>query len=215
MMIRFTLLDLNKEEYANRLDVSINQASKQAIIIPSEVNYNACAINLSDLGMTVDGPLMIASHILRYDYLWPEVRVKGGAYGCNASAKASTNEFVLSSYRDPNVANTYQVFKNAASYLANFKCDRKEFISYLIGAIGGFDQPASIASMISSEDYYYLLGITKEMREQLKKEMIHTTIKHVNSLSALFDKMASNGAFVTIGNETKIKQYSFDETKEL
>ena len=45
--------------------------------------------------------------------------------------------------------------------------------------------------------------------------MIHTTIKHVNSLSALFDKMASNGAFVTIGNETKIKEYSFDETKEL
>ena len=212
---QFALLDLNKDEYANCLEVSINQASKQAIVIPSEVNYNACVINLSDLAMTVNGPLMIASHILRYDYLWPEVRVKGGAYGCNASAKTSTNEFVLSSYRDPNVVKTYQVFANAASYLANFKCEKPEFISYLIGAIGSFDQPASIASMISSEDYYYLLGITKEMREQLKKEMIHTTIKDVNKVSALFEKMASNGAFVTIGNETKIKEYSFNETKEL
>ena len=51
------------------------------------------------------GSWLLASRLLSYDYLWNEVRVKGGAYGCGFST-ARPGSMGFYSFRDPRVDET-------------------------------------------------------------------------------------------------------------
>ena len=53
--------------------------------------------------------------ILGYDYLWQNVRVKGGAYGCMSSFSRDGSAYFVS-YRDPHLAQTIRTFEEAPDY---------------------------------------------------------------------------------------------------
>lgn len=208
-------LDLSQEKLTDSLTISECKEGPGALIIPSEVNYNAKAINLKDLGYIPNGKLAIASHIINYDYLWSEVRVKGGAYGCHISMTLS-GDVVLGSYRDPNVENTYEVYNAIADYLSNLEMSEEEFESYLIGAVGSYDQPLSNNSFIRNSDINILVGNTVEKRIARKKEMLETTLDDIKGLASLFKRLAQLSPYYTIGNEAKIKEYNhFNNIKSL
>ena len=197
-----------------KLNVTLESPSKEALVIPSGVSYNAMANNLESFNEKFSGKFIVLTQIVNYDYLWTEVRVKGGAYGCGLSIDRSNN-VCFGSYRDPNVTNTYDVFKNLSSYLKKFKPTNDEFRNYIIGALGGFDAPMSTPSFIDSGDNYYLLGQTKKEKMALKKSVINTKLKDLKALHTLFDSMVETSSEYTIGNETKIKEYPFDKVKSL
>lgn len=200
-------LDLREDEVKRLLSIDKTKSTNDALVIPSLVNYNAKGINLEDLGIKKTGKLNVLQHILNYDYLWPEIRVKGGAYGCTLMVGAC-DDVVFGSYRDPNVKNTYEVYDNVANYLENLEISEDEFKSYLIGAVGGYDQPASANSKIQTADFNYLRGVSDEMRILRKKEMLSTTIIDLKGFSDLFKKLAQIGRCYTIGNEEKINEYN-------
>jgi len=200
-------LSLNDEEVEYQLQVSFKDEIGDGIIIPSGVNNNVLAINLKNLGETISGKLYVVQHILNYDYLWPEVRVKGGAYGSNFQI-ASSEDIVFTSYCDPSVKNTYDVYQNVSSYLENFEATEEEFISYLIGTIAKFDKPASNFAQILIADGNLFRENTKELREKIKEEILSTTIEDVRAYAKLFKKVAQLAKVFTIGNETKIYEYN-------
>ena len=62
------------------------------------------------------------------------MRVKGGAYGCMCSFNRSGNAY-FTSYRDPNLLETYEIYKEAPDYVRSFEADERDMMKYIIGAI--------------------------------------------------------------------------------
>lgn len=199
-------LTLGEEKHEQILNVTYSTDDTNALIIPSGVNNNVKGINLKDLGEEITGSLYVVQHIINYDYLWPEVRVKGGAYGCSLSISIS-NDIVFGSFSDPNVSNTYKVYDEVAKYLENFDASIEEFKSYLIGTIAKIDPPSSVYSKISQADKNYLCDITIDRLEKLKEEILATDICQVRSYARLFKKIAQLSVLFTVGNEEKISEY--------
>ena len=200
-------LVLNNSDVSYQLSIDYSKNLCDGLIVPSGVNCNVKGVNLKDLGEELNGSLYVIQHILNYDYLWPEVRVKGGAYGCSLSLSIS-NDIIFGSFSDPNVVNTYQVYDDVATYLEEFDATKEEFNSYLIGTIAKIDPPASIYSKIVKSDKNLLCGITLERLEKLKEEILNTDIKTIRSYAPLFKKIAQLAILYTVGNEEKMNEYN-------
>lgn len=206
-------INLSTDKITPVLSVSYQKQLSQALVIPSGVNCNVKGLNLTDLSAELNGSLYVLQHIINYDWLWPEVRVKGGAYGCSLSLSLS-NDILFGSFSDPNVLNTYNVYDETSKYLKDFNPNIDEFNSYLIGTLSKIDPPQSIYSKIVTADKNFLCKITIERLESLKEEILHTTIKDINSYASLFQKIAQLSNFYTVGNEDKINEYSLITEKE-
>lgn len=208
-------IKLPRKEVVYQLDVNVSKKEDSALAIPSSVNYDAVATNLERFGLKRRGQDAVVAHIVNYDYLWSEVRVKGGAYGVGLRFLAN-NDVVYSSYRDPNVLSTYSAFEGIKDYLKNFKISKKEFNNYIIGAVGSFDTPVSTPSLINAIDLLYLNGKTKKDRIQFKKEMLHTKIEDMYAAADLFEKILKDRSNYTVGNKDKISEAKlFDKIENL
>lgn len=200
-------LNFDDEQLSPQLKASYPTEKYDALVIPSGVNNNVKGMNLNDLGLELNGSLYVIQHILNYDYLWPEVRVKGGAYGCSLSLSVS-NDILFGSFSDPNVENTYNVYDEVSKYLENFDPTTEEFNSYLIGTIAKIDPPASIYSKIATSDKNLLCNITLQRLEKVKSEILNTSVDTIKSYAPVFKKIAQLSHLFTVGNEEKINQYS-------
>lgn len=208
------LIELSGKKNEPVLKTLNAEKNAQALVVPSGVSYNALGNNLNNLGYQTSGKLSVLSHIVNYDYLWSEVRVKGGAYGVSLRSYLNS-DLCLGSYRDPNVKNTYEVYQNIATYLEQFKPSKEAFKTYVIGAAGTFDAPLPTPLFIDTWDRFYLINYSKKDRIKFLKEMIHTTVEDVRNYHELFVALAKENAKYTIGNSEKIKEYSFDKVENL
>lgn len=207
-------LKMPNKYFDSILDVSLNSIKSEALVVPSMVSYNAMSSSLENFNQKFNGSHLVLSHIVSYDYLWPEIRVKGGAYGANLVITRN-NDITFGTYRDPNVKNSYEAFKNIVNYLKNFKVTKKEFLTYIIGTLGGFDSPLSTPSTINVADVNYLRGYSKKDKIKLKKEVLKTTMNDIVSFATLFEKMFKKAKEFTVGEESKIKEYSFTVVNKL
>ena len=207
-------IKLPRKSYEKVLQVKLSEDNKNALVIPSGVSYNSLSSNLENIDASFNGSAVVLTQIVNYDYLWAEIRVKGGAYGCGLSI-SKNNNVSFGSYRDPNVKNSYDVFKNIVSYLQTFKPTKKEFESYVIGSMGNFDAPLSTPSLIDSWDVNYLANVTKKDKLALKKQVLKTKLSDVKAYASVFEKLIENSSEYTIGNVDKIKEYDFKNVKNL
>lgn len=198
---------LSDAEPSFKLHVLIEDNKGDGIVIPSGVSNNIMAINLKDLGEELDGKLYVAQQIINFDYLWPEIRVKGGAYGANFQLSSSL-DVLFTSYCDPNVENTYRVYEETANYLESLNASEEEFNSYLIGTMAKFDAPVSNFVKILIADNNLFRENTKERRELIKKQALSASLEDIKSYSKLFKKISQLAKIYTVGNEVKIKEYS-------
>lgn len=209
-------IKLEKYDSDDALNVELDLIKKNALVIPSEVNYDGIALDFSSVGYKLDGSFNVLSHIVSYDYLWSQVRVMGGAYGCSFTPSIRQNIAFMGSYRDPNVKNTYDVYNDLPKYLEDFNPTELEFKSYLIGAIGGLDQPVSNTVLINMCDKNLLLGISDESRIKIKKEMLDTTVGKLKALAPVFLKSLKNASIYAVGNKIAINASKlFNDIKEL
>ena len=196
------------------LKPDFKEPKKEALVVPSGVSYDVMATNLSEIEHIYSGKDVVLSHILSYDYLWNEVRVKGGAYGAGA-VLTKTNDAFFYSYRDPNVKNTYDVYRNVINYLDGFNPSKKEFANYVIGAVGGISNPISTVGLIDTWDINYLIGVTKKDKIKLKKEVLKTSLKDIKDYKKVFEYLNTKNSEYTIGEETKISEYPFNKVNKL
>lgn len=194
---------LNEEKFDDSLSVKLDDSKTNGITIPSQVNYNAIGLNIYDLGLKPTGQMVVLNHILRYDYLWNQIRVKGGAYGTAISINKA-GDLLLTTYRDPNVKRSYKIFKDVTKYLAKLNLSAEDLMDYVIGAVGKNDSPMSINSLVFTSDSNYLSGITKAELMERKRQMISTELKDLKQLQEIFAKLNNKNIF-TVGNENIMK----------
>lgn len=182
----------------------------------SQVNYVARCGNFKEEGLSYTGALKILKVILSYDYLWINLRVKGGAYGC-MSGFGRSGEGYFVSYRDPNLEETDKVYEGIVEYLENFQVDERDMTKYVIGTISALDTPLNPSGKGARGLSAYLSGVTNEMLQQERNEVLYAQTEDIRKLAGIVKAVLNTGSFCTIGNEEKIEACKelFVETKNL
>lgn len=192
------------------------KSTKQGLKNSAQIQYVACGGNFKDRGLSYTGVINVLKVILSYDYLWSEVRVKGGAYGCmNIISRNGDGCFV--SYRDPNLKETIEAFENCADYIAEFDEDDMALTKYIISAIGNLDTPLTPAARGFNSLSAYMSGITDEMVQREREQVIDATVEDIRKCSELIQGFMEDHTLCVVGNAGKIEENKelFDDTKTI
>ncbi len=176
---------------------------------PGQVQFVAMAGNFVKDGYAYHGAMNCLRPILSYGYLWQNVRVKGGAYGCSASFRRNGSS-ILASYRDPNLAATRDVYLGIPDYLEAFRADEKEMTKYVIGTISAMDTPLTPSMLGSVSLRFYLQGVTQEELDRTRREILEATDADIRALAPAVRAALDEGNLCVIGGTGKIS-----ESKEL
>ena len=189
---------------------------KEGFTSSSQVNFVCYAGNFSEKGLEYTGALKVLKTIMGYEYLWNEVRVKGGAYGC-MSAFGRNGDCYFVSYRDPNVKKTMNTFKNAANFVRNFEADEKRMTKFIIGTLSDMDIPLTPRTAGERSKIAYLSELTEEILQKERDEVLNCSEKDVKNLANYIDVFIGDESLVVIGNEEAVKKEedSFDIVKSL
>ena len=194
--------DVEDKQFNPVLEVK-NEGFKTA----SKVQYVATAANFKKAGLEYTGALNVLQIIFSYDYLWINVRVKGGAYGAMCDFTRSGLAF-MTSYRDPNLGETYQIYKNAADYVENFDCSDRDMVKYIIGTVAKMDAPLTPAMEGVFSFGCYISEITDEERQKSRDEVLSATQEKIRNLAPFVKVLSDSDVICAVGSEDKINESS-------
>ena len=182
----------------------------------SKVQYVCRAGNFRQEGLEYTGALRILKIILSYDYLWNNVRVKGGAYGC-MSGFGKTGDSYFASYRDPNLENTNEIFERTTEYLENFQADERDMTKYIIGTISDMDTPLNPYAKGNRSLTAYLTNLTFEDVQRERDQVLNAKDEDIRALKAYVQAVLRPDNLCVIGGEEKIEEQKqlFKEVKNL
>ena len=191
----------------------LNEGFKAAL----QVQYVARAGNYLKAGYKYTGAMKVLRTILSYDYLWQNVRVKGGAYGCMCGFSGVDGDVYFTSYRDPNLMSTNDVYEAIPEFIKDFTADERDITKSIIGTISTLDIPMTPQTEGARSLSMLLSGVTYEDLLKERNEIINVTQEDIRSLHELVQAVLKEGNICVIGNESKIEEDRelFKEVKNL
>ncbi len=182
----------------------------------SQVQYVASAGSFDLDVHPYTGSLQVLKTIMSYDYLWNNVRVTGGAYGAMCSFTREGYGY-FTSYRDPNLAETLEVYKGAADYISSFDVSDRDMTKYIIGTISSIDMPLDPSALGARSFSAYQSGITEDMALRERNQILETRQDTIRSLAPYVEEIMDKNVLCAIGNDRKIEENaeSFDKVKAL
>lgn len=208
--IAFLLKNLyvSKETVKERMLPKVHLEKKnEGFMDASQVQYVARAGNYARHGFSYHGALRILKVIMGYDYLWINVRVKGGAYGCMNSYMRNGDTYFVS-YRDPNLKKTDEIYDGIPQYLADFKADEREMTKYIIGTISDMDTPMNPSAKGARSMTAYLQGLDFADIQKERDQVIGATDEDIRGLKDLIASVLEEKNLCVIGNEDNLKSQS-------
>ena len=172
-----------------------------------QVQYVAQAGNFRKKGLEYTGALEILKVILSYDYLWINLRVKGGAYGCMSGFKRNGESFLVS-YRDPHLKRTLEVYQGVPDYIRAFEADEREMTKYIIGTISDMDTPMNPSAKGARSMTAYLQGLDFADIQKERDQVIGATDEDIRGLKDLIASVLEEKNLCVIGNEDNLKSQS-------
>ncbi|HQY90034.1 insulinase family protein [Caldilinea sp.] len=172
----------------------------EGLAIPAQVNYVGKGANLYSLGYTYHGSIHVINNFVRTNWLWDKVRAEGGAYGAFANFGKQSGVYSFLSYRDPNLANTLKVYDQTAELLRTVELSDDELTKNIIGAISdvdGYQLPDAkgYTSMVR-----HLLGETDESRQQMRDQILATTVDDFRKFGEVLAAMNEQARVVVMGS---------------
>ena len=181
------------------------RAKNEGILSSSRVQYVGKAANFLRLGFSYTGSMDVLETILRYDYFWTKIRVQGGAYGAFTQISRVGTLF-FSSYRDPNLKETLDVFDKTADYLASFDVSDREMVKFIIGTISTLDVPLTPQLKGSVAQDRFFRQLTDADRQKTRDEILATRQEDIRALAAVVDACMKENILCVFGNEEKLKE---------
>ena len=175
----------------------------EAFVIPSDICFAARACDPRRLGIDVTGAWAVAANALSYDYLWNEIRVKGGAYGCGFRA-AGERQTAFYTYRDPAVDPSIERVERAGAWLGSFEPDEAAFEGFIVSCVSGMDAPVKPYALTKRRNTTYLAGLDPHAREERRAQMLAATPGELRSLGADVTRIAAESPTCVFGGRDVI-----------
>lgn len=175
----------------------------EAFVIPSDICFAARACDPRRLGIDVTGAWAVAANALSYDYLWNEIRVKGGAYGCGFRA-AGERQAAFYTYRDPAIDPSIERVERAGAWLGSFEPDEAAFEGFIVSCVSGMDAPVKPYALTKRRNTTYLAGLDPHAREERRAQMLAATPGELRSLGADVTRIAAESPNCVFGSREVI-----------
>ena len=175
----------------------------EAFVIPSDICFAARACDPRRLGLDVTGAWAVAANALSYDYLWNEIRVKGGAYGCGFRA-AGERQAAFYTYRDPAIDPSIERVARAGEWLGSFEPDEAAFEGFIVSCVSGMDAPVKPYALTKRRNTTYLAGLDPHAREERRAQMLATTPGELRSLGTDVTRIAAESPTCVFGGRDVI-----------
>lgn len=189
---------------------------REGFTTSNQVLFVCRAGNFRRKGLPYKGTLNVLRVMMGYEYLWVNVRVKGGAYGCMSNFYRDGGAYFVS-YRDPNLGQTIDVFEKAADFIAHYEANERTMTQYIIGAISDMDVPLTAAGKGRRSREHYFSGMTQEMLQTARNEVLDATPEDIRSMADYIRAFMEDDYLCVVGNEQKIKEEKelFKKTEHL
>ncbi len=196
--------------------VPVVTRKNEGFMTSGQVQYVCRGGNFKKKGLEYTGALRALKVMMGYEYLWNNVRVKGGAYGCMCSFGKSGDCYFVS-YRDPNLGKTIEVFEKAAENIRGYEADERTMTQYIIGAVSDLDIPMNPAALGLFSLSSYMTGVTQEMLQKERDELLAATQEEIRGLAEYIDAFIAENHLCVVGNTEKIKEEAglFMQTENL
>ena len=175
----------------------------EAFVIPSDICFAARACDPRRLGLDVTGAWAVAANALSYDYLWNEIRVKGGAYGCGFRA-AGERQTAFYTYRDPAIDPSIERVARAGEWLGCFEPDEAAFEGFIVSCVSGMDAPVKPYALTKRRNTTYLAGLDPHAREERRAQMLAATPGELRSLGTDVTRIAAESPTCVFGGRDVI-----------
>ena len=199
----------SNNKYNNYPNIKINTKTSTGIKTQSIVNYVGMGNSLNISNNKYEGKFEVIKNYLRYEYLWNNIRIKGGAYGCLVDFDFNGN-LIFASYRDPNIKKSIETFKEFSSHLEKKEFTNEEINKLIIGTISKLDSPIDDSTKLLLKTNNFVEGINYDFTKTIRNEILNTNSLKIKESSKIFNKLFSKGKICVIGNNKKI-----EENKEL
>lgn len=187
-----------------RLEIPAPQPRNEAFIVPSDVCYAANGWDLRLFDERFDGAWLVAARALTYDYLWNEVRVKGGAYGVGFQARRQ-GDARFYSYRDPHLDQTLARFNQSAPWLASLALGQEALDGFVVAAVAALDAPIKCRALLRRQDGEFFCGRTRMERLAVREEVIQTSGEALRQKAAPLQEVLDRDLRCVFGNESIIR----------
>ena len=171
----------------------------------AQIQYVSRSGNFKKAGFAYTGALNILKVIMNYEYLWLNIRVQGGAYGC-MSGFGRNGDSYLSSYRDPNLRATNEIYEGIPAYLHDFDVDERDMTKFIIGTVSALDTPLPPATKGVRSLSAYMSGLTVETVQKNREEVLRATPADIRALEPLVASVLADDCLCVIGNEDTIEK---------
>ena len=176
----------------------------EGFAIPSDICFAAKVADPRQLGIQTSGAWSVAATALSYDYLWNEIRVKGGAYGCGFRV-AHERQLAFYTYRDPGIDASLARMGRAGAWLGAFEPDADGFEGYIVSCVSSQDAPIKPYALARRQDIEYFTERPAKWRERLRDEMLAATPEAVRALGAEVTRVAEEAPLCVFGGRQLIE----------
>lgn len=187
------------------MQMQLPAAAREAAVIPAAISFAGTSAHMEDIGGSFTGKWQVFTHIVSLMYLWAEVRVKGGAYGCGVRA-GRNGVITYYSYRDPKAPNSLKVFNKTSDFMRGYCAAAESLDTMIIGAIAGLEPLQSPKAKGALAISRRLSGITHEMLNQERTEMLSCTTQDLLDICAVLDKLEDKCAQAVFGGEAILNE---------
>ena len=133
------------------------------------------------------------------------MRVQGGAYGTGLLGTEAGSIYCYS-YRDPTPGRTLNCYGEMAGYLEDFCRETPKLDKFIIGSLGDFEPLLNSWRAIKQADGDYFRKTAQEEREQIRTELLGTTVKDLRSWCEVLEELNRKGGICVVGGEAQIKE---------
>ena len=216
-------------EQVEKLSLTLHRGGKKAVAwsvkpekkneglkTSAQIQYVCRAGNFRAAGLPYTGALKVLRTIMSYDYLWNNIRVKGGAYGCMNNYARTGNAYLVS-YRDPNLEKTNEIFEKSVDYTESFDVSERDMTKYIIGTVSSMDTPLTPNAKGARSMSAWMTGLTPEDVQKERDEVLSCGCEEIRALAPYLKAVLEQGCICVIGNEKKLEEQKelFDRVESL
>ena len=203
--ITLSTKDIVENTATDELSKAATTTKNEGLKTSSKVQYVAQVGNFLQQDVPYHGTLQILKTILSYDYLWNQIRVKGGAYGCMCSFNRIGEGYFVS-YRDPHLSSTLEVYQGVVDYLQNFDVDTREMTKFILGTMSSLDQPMNPNAKGERSMNLYMNRVSEEMIRAERAQILSATAEDIRNLLPVVEAILACKQICVVGGEDKIEE---------